>query len=86
LRTGSALNASRSPEHQQDLSCLGDCTLIDAISPALDAYDKGFAAAASAARVGAKLTATYLSARAGRAAYINARQLEGHIDPGAEAI
>jgi dihydroxyacetone kinase len=60
--------------------------MVDALSPALDAYDKGFAAAASAARAGANLTATYLSARAGRAAYINARQLEGHIDPGAEAV
>lgn len=65
---------------------LGDRTMVDALSPALDAYDKGFAAAASAARAGANLTATYLSARAGRAAYINARQLEGHIDPGAEAV
>ena len=65
---------------------LGDRTMIDALSPALDAYDKGFAAAASAARAGANLTATYVNARAGRAAYINARQLEGHIDPGAEAV
>lgn len=65
---------------------LGDRTMVDALSPALDAYDKGFAAAASAARAGANLTATYLSARAGRAAYLNARQLEGHIDPGAEAV
>jgi len=65
---------------------LGDRTMVDALSPALDAYDKGFAAAASAARAGANLTATYLNARAGRAAYLNARQLEGHIDPGAEAV
>ena len=65
---------------------LGDRTMIDALSPALDAYDKGFAAAASAARAGANLTATYVKARAGRAAYINAQQLEGHIDPGAEAV
>jgi len=27
-----------------------------------------------------------LKANAGRASYINAQQLEGHIDPGAEAV
>lgn len=65
---------------------LGDRTMVDALAPALEAFDKGFAAAASAARAGADLTATYIKARAGRAAYINARQLEGHVDPGAEAV
>ncbi|MFN3508895.1 MAG: dihydroxyacetone kinase subunit DhaK [Allorhizobium sp.] len=65
---------------------LGDRTMVDALSPALEAFDKGFAAAASAARAGANRTATYVRARAGRAAYINARQLEGHVDPGAEAV
>ncbi len=65
---------------------LGDRTMVDALAPALEAFDKGFAAAASAARAGADLTATYVKARAGRAAYINARQLEGHVDPGAEAV
>jgi dihydroxyacetone kinase len=43
-------------------------------------------AAAGAARAGANLTATLLRAKAGRAAYINAKQLEGHVDPGAEAV
>lgn len=65
---------------------MGDRTMVDALSPALDALDEGFAAAAEAARAGANLTATLLQAKAGRAAYINAKQLEGHIDPGAEAV
>lgn len=65
---------------------LGDRTMVDALSPALDALDVGFAAAAEAARAGADLTATLVRAKAGRAAYINAKQLEGHTDPGAEAV
>ncbi|KQV37654.1 MULTISPECIES: dihydroxyacetone kinase subunit DhaK [unclassified Rhizobium] len=65
---------------------LGDRTMVDALSPALDALDQGFVPAADAARTGANLTATLLHAKAGRAAYINAKQLEGHIDPGAEAV
>ena len=35
---------------------------------------------------GANHTATLTKANAGRAAYISAEQLEGHIDPGAEAV
>ena len=65
---------------------LGDRTMVDALSPALDALEKGFIPAAGAARAGANLTATMLKAKAGRAAYINAKQLDGHIDPGAEAV
>lgn len=65
---------------------LGDRTMVDALCPALDALEKGFKPAAAAARAGANLTATMLKAKAGRAAYINAKQLEGHIDPGAEAV
>lgn len=65
---------------------LGDRTMVDALSPALDALDQGLAHAAEAARAGANLTATLLHAKAGRAAYINAKQLEGHVDPGAEAV
>ncbi len=64
----------------------GDRTMVDALSPALDALDASIGAAAKAARDGANLTATLVRARAGRAAYINAKQLEGHIDPGAEAV
>ncbi|WP_376743483.1 dihydroxyacetone kinase subunit DhaK [Ensifer canadensis] len=65
---------------------LGDRTMVDALSPALDALSDGVRSAALAAREGANLTATLLKANAGRAAYINARQLEGHVDPGAEAV
>ncbi|MDO9416184.1 dihydroxyacetone kinase subunit DhaK [Pararhizobium sp.] len=65
---------------------LGDRTMVDALAPALDALDKGVRPAATAARAGADLTATLLKAKAGRAAYINAKQLEGHTDPGAEAV
>lgn len=65
---------------------LGDRTMVDALSPALDALGNGLRSAALAAREGANLTATLLKAKAGRAAYINARQLEGHVDPGAEAV
>ena len=65
---------------------LGDRTMIDALKPALDELGAGVAGAAIAARKGADHTATIVKAKAGRAAYINAEQLEGHIDPGAEAV
>jgi dihydroxyacetone kinase len=65
---------------------LGDRTMVDALSPALHALEEGVRPAAIAARDGANLTATMLKAKAGRAAYINSKQLEGHIDPGAEAV
>ncbi|MBB1251070.1 dihydroxyacetone kinase subunit DhaK [Rhizobium sp. G21] len=65
---------------------VGDRTMIDALAPALDALEQGFAPAAEAARAGANHTATLVKAKAGRAAYINARQLLGHADPGAEAV
>ncbi|SOB77212.1 dihydroxyacetone kinase [Marinobacter sp. LV10R510-11A] len=38
------------------------------------------------ARKGAVHTSTIVKARVGRASYINAEQLQGHIDPGAEAV
>lgn len=64
----------------------GDRTMIDALHPALAALDDGIAAAAAAARKGANYTATLTSAKAGRAAYVNADKLTGHVDPGAEAV
>jgi dihydroxyacetone kinase len=64
----------------------GDRTMVDALAPAFDALPGGLGAAARAARAGAELTATMVTARAGRAAYVNARQLAGHTDPGAEAV
>jgi triose/dihydroxyacetone kinase / FAD-AMP lyase (cyclizing) len=65
---------------------LGDRTMVDALSPALDALDISLQAAALAARAGANKTSALDKAHAGRAAYINAAQLAGHVDPGAEAV
>ena len=64
----------------------GDRTMVDALHPALEALDEGLGAAAAAAREGAARTAGMSKANAGRAAYINADQLTGHVDPGAEAV
>ncbi len=64
----------------------GDRTMIDALTPALDALPEGFAAAAAAARAGADHTAKIVRAKAGRASYISEDRLSGHNDPGAEAV
>lgn len=64
----------------------GDRTMIDALAPALEGLDAGLAAAATAARSGADATARMVRARSGRAAYVGAAQLSGHVDPGAEAV
>jgi dihydroxyacetone kinase len=64
----------------------GDRTMVDALLPALDALQTGLGSAADAARKGAEYTATLTTAKAGRATYINADQLAGHVDPGAEAV
>lgn len=64
----------------------GDRTMIDALHPALEALDHGLPAATAAARKGANHTATLRKAKAGRAAYISGDNLQGHIDPGAEAV
>lgn len=65
---------------------LGDRTMIDALSPALEVLSEGFAVAAKAARAGADHTANILKAKAGRASYISEDRLSGHNDPGAEAV
>ena len=65
---------------------LGDRTMVDALQPALDELENGIAPAAHAAREGAVLTSTMVKANAGRASYISSEQLQGHIDPGAEAV
>jgi triose/dihydroxyacetone kinase / FAD-AMP lyase (cyclizing) len=64
----------------------GDRTMIDALHPALDALDDGLEVAAKAARLGANHTATLHKAKAGRATYVSAEHLQGHNDPGAEAV
>ncbi len=65
---------------------IGDRTMIDALGPALEGLEMGLSEAAKAARLGANRTAEITQAKAGRAMYINADQLRGHIDPGAEAV
>ncbi|SHH41625.1 dihydroxyacetone kinase [Cognatiyoonia sediminum] len=64
----------------------GDRTMVDALIPALDGLKTSMSSAATAARKGANYTATLTTAKAGRASYINADQLDGHVDPGAEAV
>ncbi|MEQ8897291.1 MAG: dihydroxyacetone kinase subunit DhaK [Roseovarius sp.] len=64
----------------------GDRTMIDALQPALENLADGMDKAARAARAGADRTAEMETAKAGRSAYINAEQLRGHVDPGAEAV
>lgn len=64
----------------------GDRTMIDALAPALKALPQGLPAAAKAARAGADLTAGMTRAKAGRASYLSADKLSGHVDPGAEGV
>jgi dihydroxyacetone kinase len=65
----------------------GDRTLVDALDPALSALMReGWVGAAKAASAGAAATASMSKARAGRAAYISAANLEGVADPGAVAV
>jgi phosphoenolpyruvate---glycerone phosphotransferase subunit DhaL len=67
----------------------GDKTMVDALGPAVEAFERAApegmaaaaAAAASAAEAGAKET-TALQARKGRASYLGPRSV-GHQDPGA---
>lgn len=65
---------------------IGDRTMIDALLPAINALPQGLAAAAAAARDGANRTAMMSKANAGRAVYVSADHLQGHVDPGAEAV
>lgn len=64
----------------------GHRTMIDALSPALNALPEGVVAASAAARSGANATAQMTRAKAGRASYLSADKLEGHVDPGAEGV
>lgn len=83
---GDALRAGLERICQVGGAKLGDRTMIDALDPALRALPDGIDAAAKAARAGADATAAITRAKAGRAAYISAENLEGHNDPGAEAV
>ncbi len=65
----------------------GDRTMVDALAPAIRMLaSEGLAAAAAAARHGAAATGSMMRAKAGRSAYLAARDLEGVPDPGAEAV
>lgn len=83
---GDALRAGLARMQEIGGACLGDRTMVDALAPALEALGEGLPAAAAAARAGADLTATMHRARSGRAVYVGAAQLAGHVDPGAEAV
>ncbi|CAN7287887.1 dihydroxyacetone kinase subunit DhaK [Mesorhizobium sp. LjNodule214] len=64
----------------------GDRTMIDALEPALKAFDTGgLEDAAAAALRGAEATAAMRKAKAGRSAYVGS-QLYGVVDPGACAV
>ncbi|MGB8814676.1 MAG: dihydroxyacetone kinase subunit DhaK [Paracoccaceae bacterium] len=86
MKMRDALRAGLERMQQIGGANLGDRTMIDALHPALEVLDHGLAAATVAARKGANHTATLRKAKAGRAAYVNAENLEGHVDPGAEAV
>ncbi|MER6090705.1 dihydroxyacetone kinase subunit DhaL [Streptomyces bluensis] len=95
-RTGKALGEAEEVTEEQLTSALrtgvdavmalggaapGDKTMIDALTPAVDALGDSFAAARAAAEQGAEAT-TPLQARKGRASYLGERSI-GHQDPGA---
>lgn len=86
LNTRDALQAGLSRMQQIGGAQLGDRTMIDALSPALESLKDGLEAAAKAAREGADNTAKLDKANAGRSTYVNADRLRGHNDPGAEAV
>jgi triose/dihydroxyacetone kinase / FAD-AMP lyase (cyclizing) len=82
----SALKSGLMRIQQVGGASLGDRTMIDALSPALVALPNGLELAAAAARNGANSTAKMLRAGAGRASYVSEMHLDGHNDPGAEAV
>ena len=85
----SALRDSLAAIQKLGAAAPGDKTMVDALGPAVEAFERAVpeglaaaaAAAASAAEAGAKET-TALQARKGRASYLGPRSV-GHQDPGA---
>lgn len=61
---------------------VGEKTMLDALVPALDAWDAGGAPAAFDAAVAGRDATEPLEARKGRASYLGERSV-GHLDPGA---
>lgn len=65
----------------------GARTMVDALDPGLKALASGgITKATEAAQAGAEATKSMTRARAGRAAYVSSRDLEGSADPGAVAV
>lgn len=89
---GAALRAGLDGIVQRGKASAGDKTLVDALTPALDAYDAhvddgisaGLAAAAAGSAAGRDATIPMV-ARKGRASYLGERSA-GHQDPGATSI
>ncbi len=89
---GTALRAGLEGIIQRGKASLGDKTLVDALHPALDAFDaqasQGVAAAlqaAASAAVAGRDATIPLVARKGRASYLGERSA-GHQDPGATSM
>lgn len=89
---GAALRAGYEGILARGKAEVGDKTMVDALAPALDAYDgavsegigAALAAAAAAAATGRDATIP-LVARKGRASYLGERSA-GHQDPGATSV
>lgn len=89
---GAALRAGYEGILQRGKASVGDKTMVDALAPALDAYDAAASggvqaaldAAAAAAASGRDATIP-LVARKGRASYLGERSA-GHQDPGATSV
>lgn len=91
---GAALRAGLQGILDRGKASVGDKTMVDALSPAVDAYDAAAAAGADAkAALAAAATACAegrdatipLVARKGRASYLGERSA-GHQDPGATSV
>lgn len=88
---GDALEAAAAGVRELGAAALGDKTMVDALAPAVEAFqaavragesmDRAALAAAEAAESGAEATIP-MQAQRGRASYLGARSV-GHQDPGA---
>lgn len=89
---GAALRAGLEGIIQRGKANLGDKTLVDALSPALDAFDAHAEAGAASALEAAALACAAgrdatipMVAHKGRASYLGERSA-GHLDPGATSM
>ena len=65
---------------------LGERTMLDAMIPAMEAWDNGLGAATRAAEAGVENTKNIEKTDAGRSSYVPGDKLRGRADPGAYAI